>query len=235
LRQGRCSTNAGSWLFGYLAESLHPDMAGDQERARLRALVSESPHETRAELARLVGALASRDLYEAEILEAIRPQCSTELGKIVDAVTGYERFAALVDAAFRTLCAVSYALGNQPLTPANTAQHPIIQRCARELPDAYQVAVQHMAEMNADEGMETRLGEFAIGRGPAELVELLLTHHQAVQAAKPPSGKRAWFEPLRDGWVVRPAYASAQQPELGSWFVHPVRIAALSRFLEDTA
>jgi hypothetical protein len=34
--------------------------------------------------------------------------------------------------------------------------------------------------------------------------------------------------------VVRGPYGVAEQPELGPWFVHPVRVAALRRFLADT-
>jgi hypothetical protein len=67
------------------------------------------------------------------------------------------------------------------------------------------------------------------------LVELLLAHHERVQALKPPNGKRTWFEPLRNGWVIRAPYGTAEQPELGPSFVHPVRIAAMRRFLKDTS
>jgi hypothetical protein len=81
--------------------------------------------------------------------------------------------------------------------------------------------------------VEGVLGEFAIKRSPADLVELAFEHHERIQAQKPPNGKRPWFEPLRHGWVVRSPYSKADQPKLGQWFVHPVRVAPLWRFLED--
>jgi hypothetical protein len=126
-------------------------------------------------------------------------------------------------------------MGAQPLTPHHVETHEMIVRCARELPMRYRSAADQMAAIGSDGGLEERLGEFAIPRSPAELVELLLEHHEGVQAAKPPNGKRSWFEPLRRGWVVRTPYATAEQPQLGPSFVHPVRVAALRHFLQDTS
>ena len=234
LRAGRCVTDPGSWLFGRLAASLHPDQAWTGERRLLRSLITAGEHETRAELAAHLAGIEG-EVYEAELLDAVRPSCSPALGSIVDAVVAYERFAALVDAAFRTLCAVSHSMGAQPLTPALVDGHEMIVRCAQELPDHYHRAAEQMTAISAEGDLEERLGEFAIPRPPNELVELLLEHHERIQAAKPPHGKRPWFEPLRNGWVVRGPYGTPEQPQLGPWFVHPVRVAALLRFLEDTA
>lgn len=234
LRVGRCTTNRGSWLFGQLAASLHPDLARPGERRALRSLLTVGRHEIRSELA---GRLAGIDgeLSEAELLGAMRSSCSHALGRIVDAVVSYERFAALVDAAFRTLCSVSHSMGAQPFTAHQVETHEMIVRCARELPDHYRSAADQMAAIGADGGLEERLGEFAIPRSPVGLVELLLEHHERVQAAKSPYGKRPWFEPVRHGWVVRRPYGTAKQPELGPDFVHPVRVDALRRFLVDTS
>ena len=114
-------------------------------------------------------------------------------------------------------------------------EHEIILRCAQELPDRYPRAAELMAAIGAEVNLEERLGEFAIPRSANELVELLLEHHERIQASKPPQGKRPWFEPFRNGWVVRSPYGETEQPQLGPGFVHPVRVAALRRFLEDTA
>lgn len=233
LHAGRCTTNPGSWLFGRLAASLHPDEAGSTERRALRGLFTDSEHDTRAELARLVDPIDD-DLSEAEILDAIRASCSGTLGTIIDAVQAYEEFAALVNAGFRTLCSVSFSMGTQPLTAQHVSGSEMIVRCARELPDRFRVAAERMAAIDADANLEERLGEFAVPRDPGEMFELLLSHHEKVQSGKPPQGKRPWFEPFRDGWVVRAPYGTAEQPELGPWFIHPVRVDALRRFLRDT-
>jgi hypothetical protein len=233
LREGRCTANPGTWLFGRLTESLHPDHAWAGERSTLRSLVTSGEHETRAELASLLVGVEDT-LSETELLDAVRPRCSRSLGSVVDAVVAYERFAVLVDAAFRTLCAISHSMGAQPLTPHHVEMNDTIVRCSRELPGYYRTAADRVEVIGSDGRLEDRLGEFAIRRSPGELVELLLEHHERIQAAKLPNGKRPWFEPLRNGWVVRSPYGTPEQPELGSAFVHPVRVTALHNFLQDT-
>jgi hypothetical protein len=146
----------------------------------------------------------------------------------------YERLAVLLDAAFRTLCAVSHSMGSQPLTPATVGGHETIACAARELPGRFLDAADRMAAVGMDDGLEEQLGEFAIPRPSVELVDLLFDHHERIQSAKSPKGKRSWFEPLRGGWVVRAPYATAEQPVIGHSFVHPVRVSALRRFLRDT-
>jgi hypothetical protein len=234
LRAGRCTTQPGSGLFGHIANVLNPDYAENRERHVLRALVTDEERDTRAELARHLSRL-NDELTEAEMLTAVRRLCSAALREIVDAVIAYEEFAAQVDAVFRTLVAVSHSMGARPLMPADVQKNDIIERCARELPDRYRIAIERMAAIDAAAEMEERLGEFAIPRLPLELVELAFEHHERIQALKPPNGKRPWFEPLRQGWVVRSPYSKADRPELGPWFVHPVRVAALWSFLEETA
>ena len=233
LREGHCTTSTSSWLFGRLTASLHPDHARPAERRALRLLITQSEHETRAELAAHLDQIEG-ELDEPELLAAVRPACTGPLGRIIDAVDSYERFATLADVAFRTLCAISHAMGTQPLTPVHAAGHEVIVRCADELPERYRRAADCMAAIGSASGLEERLGEFAIRRSPTELFELLLAHHERVQDAKAPNGKRPWFEPFRDGWVVRGPYGTAEQPELGPGFIHPVRAAALRRFLADT-
>lgn len=233
LRQGRCTTNPSSWIFGLLAKSLHPERAAAHERHVLRSLVTSAEHEFRSELATLLVDIED-ELTEAQALSAVRPRCSADLKRIVDAVNAYEQFAARVDATFRTLCSVSYSLGSQPITASTIASNELIARCARELPDRFKQAAEKMAAIGAESGLEQRLGEFTIPRSTAELFELLLEHHEAIQSAKLPNGKRPWFESVRNGWVVRRPYGTPNQPELGPWFVHPVRVAALRRFLRDT-
>jgi hypothetical protein len=233
LLAGHCTTREKSWLFGYLANALHPDGARHVERKVLRSLVTTGEHTTRTELARLLVSVRG-DCTEAEILEAVRPKATLHLGQVIDAVTAYERFAALIDASFRMLCFASRSRGTQPLTSADVETNDIIVTAARELPDRYRRAQDAMATIGAADGLEEQLGDFAIPRAPRDLVALLFDHHKSVQGRKPPNGKRPWFEPLRDGHVVRANYG-AEHPELGTSFVHPIRVAALREFVEESA
>jgi hypothetical protein len=235
LNTGRVTTKTGAWLFGRLAATLHPDHAHAAERRWLRSLLTSPEHEGRAELARLLTSpLRDSDLSEAGLLSAIRPRCSPALGSVVDAIVAYEHFAAVADACFRTLCSISYAQGTKPMTPSIAASHPTIRRAAKELPSLYSRAAESMVAIDAVGGVEQDLGDLGIGRSPAELVDIVMAHHEHVQSRKLPNGKRPWFEPLRDGWVVRPSYGTPDEPGLDGSFIHPVRVAALSRFLADT-
>ena len=234
LLAGRCTTKPNSGVFGRLAGSLNPDEPGLGERARLRALVVGGEHELRTELTTLlpIGRVEAKD---HELLAAVHPSASSELRGVIDAVLSYERLAVMIDAAFSTLCVVSHSMGAQPLTPDVVRANEVIEIASRTLPEAYREALDRMAAVGADNGVEERLGEFAIERPAAELVEVLLDHHERIQSAKPPSGKRPWFEPLRSGWVVRPPYGSAQVAPMDGTFLHPMRVVALSRFLRESA
>jgi hypothetical protein len=237
LRTGHVATKTGSRLFGRLAQTLHPDHAATRERRYLRSLLNKGPHEQRGELAQLLTSIEEADveLVESRVLAAIRPQCSVELGAVVDAVVAYEEFARVADAVFRTLCFVSHSQGTRPMTPVDASKHGTVVRGAKELPRLYERAIERMARIDAVGPLEQDLGELAIKRSPPELVEVVMLHHEAVQGRKPPNGKRSWFEPLRDGWVVRRPYGSPYEPEIGASFVHPIRVAALQRFLKDSA
>lgn len=233
LREGHSTTNPRSSLFGYLARSLPPDNAGKTERAVLRSLIMDRTHETRAELARHIADIDPTNLSEAALLDAVRPMCSPTLRRIIDAVIAYERFAILVDAAFRTLCSVSYGTGT--VTPYTFVNNQTIISCAAELPGRFSSAADAMAEIDFSGGFEERLGEFAIRRNPTELVELVMEHHERIQSDKPPAGKRSWFESLPGGWVVRSQYGTPLPPEIDGDFIHPIRVAALRGFLRDSA
>ena len=61
-------------------------------------------------------------------------------------------------------------------------------------------------------------------------IEAIMSHHEAVQASKPP-GKRPWFERSDRGYYVRPPYR--RDDEILPDPIHPYRIDAMRRFIED--
>jgi hypothetical protein len=237
LKAGRCSASEASHLFGYLAESLNPDKAGPRQRNLLRSMLTDGQHETRAEMARLLDTLDTdliSDLSEAGYLQLVRPRCSSATGMLVDVFIAYELLGTVIEHAFRTLCAISYSLGATPLTPDKVADDPTLINAARSLPGLYDDAASRIFDLGLAEPIEERLGEFGIRRTPAELFELLLDHHARNQANKPPNGKRPWFEPYRNGWIVRPGFGAEVAPELDGTFFNPIRVHTLVRFLRDT-
>lgn len=234
LRNGRCTIKTNSKLFGWLANSLHPDNAGPAEKSLLRQLVSTGPHALRNELTRLLP--ETHDwIPDDQLLEAVRNRCSSELGAVVETVRAYEWFAKLLDRAFRSLCTISYSMGTQPITPDLMRDNTLFKESANLIPGAYQNALERMVAIGAEAGMEERLGEFGIKRHADEFVELLINHHEQIQAQKPPTGKRSWFDPLQKGWVVRSAYGTTSPAVLDGPYVHPVRLSSLHQFLVQTA
>ena len=234
LSKGKCMTKPGSSLFGDLAEFLRPDEAKPLERRLLRSLVTDGAHETRSELSGYLTGIRG-EMTEAALLAVLRPSCSPGLKRVIDAVIAYEQLARLIDTAFRTLCWASYARGFEPLTPLSLDNDAAFASYVRDIPDAYQTAVERMSAIGVHSLLEERLGDFAIPRPPGDFFKLLLEHHERIQANKPPQGKSPWFEPFRAGWIVRGPYATAERPVVSDAFVHPVRIATLRRFVEATA
>jgi hypothetical protein len=67
-----------------------------------------------------------------------------------------------------------------------------------------------------------------------ELFDAMLRRHAEVQKAKPPDGKREWFEPTPDGRVfVRPPYRLDDEPEPREWWPRPYRLDAVRSFCRD--
>jgi hypothetical protein len=188
---------------------------GPKKRAVLRSLVMQSEHESRDELAGLLAATAIEvGPNEAQLLAAVSSQASPPLTSLITAVVAYEELARLIEATFRTLCAVSYSLGARPMTPGDAQRHHVIERCATELPDRYRAALEALAAVGMEPELEERLGDFGLRRSAADLVELAMRHHEGVQEEKPPAGKRPWFEPVRNGWIVRGAHGARVAPDL---------------------
>lgn len=232
LQTGRCTTSNHSPVFRALAESLRPDKAGPRERDALRHFILDERYPVRAELARHLGDVDA-DAGEAEMLSIIRPRASASLRSIIDAVIAYERLAISLDALFRTLIVASYAAGARPVTGKDVRRDTRVTTCARELPSLFADAAEAIRPLGLEVELESKLGAFSSPLGPEALAELALTHHEEVQAAKPPTGKQPWFERLPAGWVIRKPYANREAPKLDGSFVHPVRVAAVRRFLED--
>ena len=58
----------------------------------------------------------------------------------------------------------------------------------------------------------------------------VLEHHSRVQTAK---GTQSWFETDKGGVFVRVPYMTHHRLSVDGAFVHPIRIRAVSSFLED--
>jgi hypothetical protein len=186
-----------------------------------------------------IGALLDgRDLMEEpQALHDILPRASGELAVRVRATLAYERFAYLLETAFRELCRVSTLQGSQPVTAASAAGNEIIDKVAHELPDRYKRAAELMASLDLELPFEQQLGHFGERLVATDLVATVMAHHERHQQSKPPRGKRPWFEEYGRGWVVRQPYRDGTTVAIASddVFIHPFRISTMQRFLGDLA
>nr|WP_143546974.1 hypothetical protein [Rhodococcus sp. 06-418-1B] len=231
----RCEVAPTGKAIRTLAEALDPDDAGAGERSELRTAFYDGPA-LRSELARLLEVGLDDARTEREAIAVIADAASAELRQILDAVVAYENFARTLDVCFRTLCHVSYSLNTTPITPASIHEHPTFVESAARLPGLHRRVTDTLGSvLSSTIEFGTRFSEFADSTTPADLAELVMNHHSSIQASKPPLGKRSWFEPYKNGWLVRAGYEVSVQPALDGPFIHPTRVQALRRFLWDTS
>ena len=231
----RCDVAPTGRTVGTLAQALDPDGPGAGERSLLRGL-SEARHPLRSELARLLEpSLDDETLTESDVISEIVRASSPALRETINAVIAYENFARYLDTCFRTVCHVSYSLGTTPLKADALKHDPTFVRAAGNLPALHKRAFETLSATTGTVEFDARFTGFADEHTPADLAQLVLNHHGAIQASKPPLGKRPWFEPYKNGWLVRPGYEERTRPSLDGPFIHPIRINALRRFLRDTA
>jgi hypothetical protein len=103
------------------------------------------------------------------------------------------------------------------------------------MPAEYTQAADALAPLDLLPAFEATLGAFSEPHSPGDLVEQVLRHHEGVQQAKPPRGKRPWLEEYGPGVVVRPPYRQGDPVVIDDqMFLHPFRVAALWQFMEDT-
>jgi hypothetical protein len=167
---------------------------------------------------------------EAEALAAMRHAGTPRLRATIDAISAYERLSGLLMGAFAAAQVVSTSQG---WTRADkVARHRAVGRATRDVPTAFRSAVSKVDAFGVAVELDILLGDVAMAaeRGSESFVDALMLHHELVQANKPP-GKRPWFERSERGYYVRPPYRleDASLPD----FIHPYRIDAARRFLED--
>lgn len=235
LSAGQCVAEPGTHLWRRLADTLHPLRPGPRERKLLLEWLTANDEPVRAQLARVVSKQAVvEEAGLVDLVYASRP--SADLDIRLKAITDYEAVAGWLEAAFRQLCFLSRVQGTTPLSSSAAADDPVISQANSALPDAMARAEAALAAL--DTSLLTifvdRLGRFATRMKPMEFVEELMTQHAAVQAAKPPKGKRPWFDRYGPGWVVRSLYwpEGPANPDRRR-FVHPYRLAPLQAFMKD--
>jgi hypothetical protein len=235
LDEKQCACAPRSRLWASIASSLHPTRPGPREAALLRQWLTSLDEPARRELAL---AVANHAGYEWELVKwLLEGQPSAETRTKLEAVARYERVSRLLTYAFRHLLHTSYVSGvSKPINAAQFSGDETLAVLLADLPTAVGEARERLDRVEPgslalfDERVTQPFGDPLSG---SEFVEVVMRHHEQVQAGKFP-GKRPWFEALGSGWVVRPQYQEKNPVNpLNESFVHPYRLAALRQFMVD--
>jgi hypothetical protein len=232
---------SGSWQgWQFLAQHLVPARVGGQESQFLRSLLLDVRADTRGEVFQLLEepknfAFAEGN-HEADLFRRLLPQASSKLAHRLRAIIAYEKFCILLETGFDWLRWLSSCAGAHAVSRSQFAAETEVGRCAESLLTRLQAA-----EQTLDEAPSRAQSEFAeLARyfdtvTDAEAFHEALRHrHGEVQKAKPPEGKRPWFEQADNGGVfVRPPYRLDELPKPRDWWSRPYRLGAVYSFCRD--
>jgi hypothetical protein len=231
------SNRKGGWQgWRFFAEHLVPAQVGKHEAELLRRLLLDAKGDTRGEILQLVEGLASPEEIESEsaLADHLLPHASEDLSRRVRAVAAYEGLATLLETAFDWLRWLSSRA--RALSRAEYAAQPEVRQAVAALPSRLGEAEQALdqAPHQAQEEF-SELARYFTGVSEAEaLHEALHQRHAEVQKAKPPDGKRPWFEVATDGsTMVRVPYRLDQPPAAPTSWGRPYRLSAVVSFCLD--
>ncbi|MFN8172451.1 MAG: hypothetical protein U0R65_11360 [Candidatus Nanopelagicales bacterium] len=155
------------------------------------------------------------------------------------ALEAYEGFAQSILWAFDTyrwLATSQACLPSDQSVAENNALRTAAARLPRDFATAA-AALERLSDQGTGRDLQSQFiasfAAFGEPRSARDLVSVLMERHLAVQSAKPPSGKRPWFDLIGSTYAVRPMYALGDEPARYSSFVHPYRFTAILNFLAD--
>lgn len=224
-----------------VAKAFSPGRIPAAEKRVLRALLNgDGPQDLGAfsSLSELLASPNADELSERELHDSLA-QRAPRWAKQVRAIQAYESFARTLQDAFDTIRHYSGARYEQGLALEELGASLEFQSQTRTLAVDYRRAEEALAKLTGSLGsvsttFHERFESFATVSA-AQLPELLLSHHEKIQAAKPPEGKRSWFDRLGNGRVfLRHPYRLDDdwEPQPGE-YVHPYRSNAIASFLRD--
>lgn len=234
LRKGESAFPLTGWTSYEISRTMAPAGAGRREKEVLRRLVLNPRHEVRHELASLLSHNPpSNAAGEHEITATLIRLTSGPVLDLLAAATMYERCATLLTNTFRRLLRHAVAQGNGVLRQRDRGNLAFAQQASRAMPELCKRAVDSAARVRDDlaSDVESVFQAFAARQSAASFVDVLLDRHAAVQRAK---GKRTWLDEIREGWYVRPPYRDQLVPTNDEWWIHPMRLRTVAKFLAAT-
>lgn len=224
----------------WIAAHLNPHRPGARERDALWSALTQSDA-LRGEYAALVtGGTGPVDWQGSDDSEAgfhkrLLSRASLPMRHLLQTIHAFERLARLLTDAFDE---VRWNLSQEgrPVAAERMASGPCIQRASREGAAALRDTLQLLGEVDPVTRIRAEAALSWVGE-PANAVGFatqLLAHHTRVQRAKPPNGKRSWFDTFGDGRIaIRPAYELEDFDPPEGEYVHAYRTRPLWSFAID--
>lgn len=231
---------AGPKLRGLIAAHLSPHSAGPTEATTLWQVILENDP-LRSEYAkRLISPEGQAAWHAAEGFERsfhdwLRATASPPMLQLVEAIQAFETLArSLTDAFEESLWRMTEARG--PMTVGELAAGDAIKEASRDGASLLSAALVELGEIDPGLRMRTERALSWIGESvvPTTFMANLLQHHVRIQKAKPPGGKRPWFDTFGDSrYAVRAGYVrDSFEPKLGV-YVHQYRARPLWSFARE--
>lgn len=237
------STRSTTWSgWEQLARHLAPSRTCEQEDQFLWRLLVHATGDQRGEILNLVAkpkcrAAIADSASDYDSVACLMPLSSPELASRWRVIQAFESFAGPLDDAFHRLQLLATNSGAQPVSAFDFENIKQIRSFAKQLPKSLRTAITLMADAPSPlPGMFERIANYfeSVTTG-SELFEAILRRHTDVQKAKPPQGKREWFERAADDRVmVRPPHRRTDLPPDITIWLRPYRLrTAVKSFCDD--
>lgn len=175
------------------------------------------------------------DGSEAALHAWLAERASGAMKQLLAAIRAYERLARLLTDAFDEM---RWRMTEEraPVPTAWLGDGPAARQATALGRGACADALEQLGEIDPALRLRAERSLLWVGDAvtPEAFAAQLLEHHGRVQRAKPPNGKRTWFDTFGDGRVaIRPAYTLDEFAVRGDEFVHAYRAQPLWSFATD--
>jgi len=238
LTAGRTSRGPGWQGWRILAKHLAPSSIGRKEGTYIRRMFEDPEADPRGEVFRLLASVPidPSDREYGVTQSVLVPGASEVLKSRIKCINAYEGACAVVEEAFDWIRYLSTNSIGQPISAEKYSKEPRTGQLARALPLA--IAEVENAVAVGPSNVQHLFADLAAAfdgvRDAPTLFEAILVRHEQVQIAKPPEGKRSWFERGdSSSAMVRPPYRTHERPTGERGWNRPYRVDAALSFLAD--
>lgn len=237
LKAGHTVTPLSSPLHAELLRTFRPDGADRQERALLSTYLLNDREPLRLEVLQALKG-HSRDATDSDYTDILARKASPRLKTRLLAIQRYEDLSQRLLCAFDQFAYRASERSTRGISAAEMAHDAAFGEFLEGVPASARscrAAFEQLDSVSILDLYMTRFSRFEESAKPSEFFERLVEHHEQTQKAKSPRGKRPWFEPAGQCFVIRLPYQRFEPPELTEQFVHPFRFDAMLRFLEEVS